>query len=381
MKRFGPLGLVCLLLGLLAAVPASSAAAAPACVRPSGVYKDPAKWSQRITDAKGVWPLTTGSGQTVAVVGSGVDPDNAQLSGHVTVLGGGGDDCDGRGTFAAGIVAARSNSATTFVGLAPGVRLLAVKYTQAMSNGEDAEADPNALATAIDNSVGAGATVVLVVLPTYRSSPGLEGAVRNAIGHGVVVVSPAMATDAGVKTYPTSLPGVVAVGAVDEKGAPLQAESGDYLTMSAPGADVVSTSAKTSGVGQIWGLGEHPPIYSSAAYVAGAVALMKAYRPGLTPAQVTSRLVATANRPANGAHDPRLGWGMLDVTSAVTAELPGERTQDGRPQFVVPAHVDPTPPPHNRAPGWLAISFVLIGVLSVFGVRIYRRGKERGWQP
>jgi hypothetical protein len=378
-RRWAPLGAVAVLLGLLVAVPASAAADSP-CVAPTGVYKDPAKWSQKVTNAKDVWPLGNGAGQTVAVIGTGVDPHNPQFGSRVTVLGGGGDDCDGRGTFAAGLVGAQPNPATTFVGLAPGARLLGVKYTQAMTNGTDAEPDPNALASAINSSVTSGATIILVVLPAYRTTASLTSAVRNAVTRGVVVVSPAMATDAGVKTYPTALPGVIGVGAVDDKGAPLQAESGDYITMVAPGADVVSTSAKTAGVGQIWGLSEHPPIYSSAAYVAGAVALVRSYRPNLNPQQVANRLIATANRPPSGGRDPKLGWGMLDVTAAVTAELPGERGSDGRAEFVVPAAVTPGPAPHDRVPGLLALTGVLLGIFAVIAVRVYRRGQARGWR-
>ncbi|TDP95053.1 S8 family serine peptidase [Labedaea rhizosphaerae] len=381
MKRLAPLGLVCVVLGLLVAPASSVAVAAPPCVTPTGVYKDPPKWSQKVTETKDVLPLATGAGQTVAVIGTGVDPHNPQFGSRVTVLGGGGDDCDGRGTFAAGIVAAQPNPATTFVGMAPGARLLGVKYTQAMTNGNDAEPDPNALASAITNSVSSGATVILVVLPAYRTTPALTTAVRNAINAGVVVVSPAMGTQQGVKTYPTALPGVIGVGAVDDKGAPLQTESGDYITMVAPGADVVSTSAKTAGVGQIWGLGDHPPIYSGAAYVAGAVALVRSYRPGLNPEQVANRLIATANRPPSGGRDPKLGWGMLDVTAAVTAELPGEREGDSRPEFIVPAAAAVEPAPHDRAPGWLAVGGVVLGVLAVVAVRVYRRGQARGWRP
>jgi len=174
---------------------------------------------------------------------------------------------------------------------------------------------------------------------------------------------------------------VIGVGAVDDKGAPLQTESGDYITMVAPGADVVSTSAKTAGVGQIWGLSDHPPIYSGAAYVAGAVALLRSYRPGLNPEQVGNRLIATANRPPSGGRDPKLGWGMLDVTAAVTAELPGEREGDSRAEFVVPKPAPVGPAPHDRAPGWLAVGSVLLGVFVVIAVRVYRRGQARGWRP
>ena len=380
-RRYALVGAVCALLG---AVPVGSAgaASAPPCVTPAGVYREPAKWAQRLTDASDVWPLADGSGQVVAVVGTGVDPANAQLSGRVTALGAAADDCDGRGTFAAGIVAAQPDPATTFAGVAPGAQVLGVKFTEATNGGAAAEPDPDQLAAAITASVGGGATVVLVVLPAYRTSPALESAVQSAVAAGVVVVSPALSQKAGVRSYPTSLPGVIGVGAVDEVGAPVQQEAGQYISLAAPGKDVVSTSAKTDGkVGHLWGLADNPPIYASAAFVAGAVALIRSYHPTLTPPEILDRLIATANRPPSGGRDQWLGWGVLDVPAAVTAELTTPTRSDARPHTVIPAAAPVEPAPHAKAPGWLAVGGVVFGVLAVVGVRLYRRGKARDWQP
>jgi membrane-anchored mycosin MYCP len=372
---------VCVLLGAVPVVSAG-AASAPPCVTPAGVYREPAKWAQRLTDASDVWPLADGEGQLVAVVGTGVDPSNPQFADRVTTLGASGDDCDGRGTFAAGIVAAQPDPATTFAGVAPGARLLGVKYTEATSGGAGAEPDPDQLAAAITASVGGGATVVLVVLPAYRTSPALESAVRDAVAAGAVVVSPALSQKAGVRSYPTSLPGVIGVGAVDEAGAAVQQEAGDYISLAAPGADVVSTSAKTDGkVGHLWGLEDSPPVYASAAFVAGAAALIRSYHAGLTPEQVLDRLIATANRPPSGGRDSRLGWGVLDVPAAVTAELTDPSRRDLRPSTVTPAAAPAVPAPHDRAPGWLAVAGVVFGVLAIVGVRLYRRGRAAGWRP
>lgn len=380
-RRYALAGVLCALLGTVPVVSAG-AAAAPPCVTPAGVYRDPAKWAQRLTDATDVWPLANGAGQVVAVVGTGVDPGNAQLAGRVTAIGAAADDCDGRGTFAAGIVAAQPDPATTFAGLAPGARVLGVKYTEALSSGAGAEPDPDQLAAAITASVDAGATVVLVVLPAYRTSPALESAVAGAVAAGVVVVAPALSGKGGVRSYPTSLPGVIGVGAIDEAGAPVQQESGPYISLAAPGSDVVSTAAKTDGeVGHVWGLEDSPPVYASAAYIAGAVALVRSYHPTLTPDQVLDRLVATANRPPSGGRDSWLGWGVLDVPAAVTAELTTPRHAAARPSTVVPAAAPADPAPHARTPGWLAVAGVLGGVLAVVSARLYRRGKARGWHP
>src|SRR6476469_4092469 len=87
---------------------------------PAGVYRDAAGWAQRLTDPARIWPLTNGAGALVAVLGTGVDAGNTQFARGQVVAGSDGDDCDGRGTFAAGIVAARPNPSTTFTGMAPG---------------------------------------------------------------------------------------------------------------------------------------------------------------------------------------------------------------------------------------------------------------------
>jgi hypothetical protein len=353
------------------------ASAAPQCVRPTGVYREPPTWAARLTDARSVWPLTTGVGQTVAVLGTGVDPRSPQF-GPGRVLPGATDDCDGRGTFAAGIVAARPDPATTFVGMAPGVRILPVKYTETTENG--GAPDPDRLAGAVSSAVGAGATVVLVVAPAMRNSPGLARAVRDAVARDVVVVSPAVGDKASARSYPTGLPGVLGVGAVGEGGGAVQGESGSHILISAPGKDVVGTSARTGGkVGHIWGLSS-PPLYAAAAYVAGAVALVRAYRPELRASQVVQRVVSTASRPAGGLRDPRLGWGVLDVGAAVTASL-GEAVA-GRASVApfVPAAAPPEPVVHRRLPGVLALAGVLLAVAAVVSVGVFRRGRARGWR-
>jgi hypothetical protein len=272
-------------------------------------------------------------------------------------------DCDGRGTFAAGIVAARPNPATTFTGMAPGARVLGIRYTETTTDGSTNGPDPDALAGAIDHAVAAGAGVVLVVVPSLQTSPALETAVRKAVSRGVVVVSPAVADEPGLRSYPTSLPGVIGVGAHNRTGAPIQEETGDYVSIAAPGDALVSTAAGTAGgLGHRWGV--HDPAFA-AAYVAGAVVLVRAYRPGLTPAQILVRLTATANRPPGGGHDPRLGWGVLDVPAAVSAELPAASPGVAVPATVVPAAAPVRPAARPRLPGVLALLGLTAAVLVV----------------
>jgi membrane-anchored mycosin MYCP len=357
-------------IGMLVVV-TPQAEAAQQCATPAGVYRDAAGWAQRLTDPARIWPLTNGAGQLVAVLGTGVDARNAQFAAGQVVTGSDSTDCDGRGTFAAGIVAARPSPETTFTGMAPGAEVLGLRYTETTTDGGGGGPEPDALAEAVDRAVAAGAGVVLVVVPSWRDSPKLDAAVRNAIARGTVVISPATADQPGIQSYPTSLPGVVGVGAHDRAGAPVQNESGDYVVLAAPGDGLVSTAPGTGGrPGHRWGIKD--PAFA-AAYVAGAVALMRAYRPELGPAEVLARLTATANRLPGGGHDPRLGWGVLDVPAAVSAELPSQGQTSAPPTTVAPAAAPMPPAPRPRLPGVLALLGLAAAVLVAVTATVLTR--------
>lgn len=347
----------------------SPVAAAQQCASPAGNYAGPVNWAQKLVGAQRLWPLTEGAGQRVAVLAPGVEAAG-QLAGRVREAQSG--DCDGRGTFAAGIIAAQPDPDTTFAGIAPGSQVLSVRT----------QADPDALAAGISRAVEGGASVIAVVTPAASGSGALSAAVRNALSRNVVVVSAAAGDKPGVRTYPSAYSGVLAVGAIDANGAVVSGESGDHLSLAAPGADLVSVSA--GGRGHRWGVGGAG---FAAAHVAGAAALVRGYRPELTAEQVRTRLLVTAGG-AGGAHDPRQGWGVLDAYSAVTAELPagvaaplaGESTSAGpRPTAAIAAG-PVAPPPHDKLPGALAVLGVLAAGVAVVATAAVRRGRARGWR-
>lgn len=360
------------------------AAAAGTCSGPQGVYQS-GSWAQNLIDAPRIWPLANGTGVTVAVLGTGVDGGNPQLTGQLdapvqrTAGYGGAADCAGYGTFDAGIVAAQPNSRTTFAGIAPGARILPVRYTDLTGT---SAGDPDDLAGAIGEAVSDGANVILIAVPAASDSANLRNAVRQAYNAGDVVVSPAVGGD-GAVSYPTADARVLGVGAVNQSGAAVKAESGDYIKLAAPGADLVSTAARTNGaVGQIWQLQD--PSFASAAYVAGVVALLKSYRPGLTPAQIEARLTLTATRKSTG-QDPQLGWGVLDAYDAVTAELPADATDPsgrraGAAGAVAPAASRAAAPPPYRIAGLITILGLLVAGGALVAAVTIRRGRARRWR-
>jgi hypothetical protein len=346
-------------------------------------------WAVELLGPRRIWPLTTGQGVRVAVLGTGVDADNAQFrpgqveTGRDVLAGrrGADDDCDGRGTFAAGLIAAVPNDQTTVVGLAPGVSVLPVRYTQATRQGENV-VDPGRLADAVDAAVSGGAQVICVVVPATTDSPGLRAAVNRALAADVVVVSPAApgAQNRGGISFPTAQPGVLAVGAFGPDGAAISPEAGDHLRVAAPGRGLVSLAAGTDGkVGHAAPVDD--PAYA-AAYVAGTVALVRSYRPGLSAPEVVTRIERTASRVATAGRHPQLGWGMVDPYRAVTEEGVGRTAGAGEdaPQMVAAAR----PTNGNELDGRM-VALVLAGLgaaLAVgIGTAVVRRGRARGWRP
>ncbi|HEY3707734.1 MAG TPA: S8 family serine peptidase [Amycolatopsis sp.] len=376
-------GLVALGLPVVAATPADALAQ---CANPSGTYTGAVPWGQRLVDPQRLWPLSRGDGQLVAVIGTGVDGQNAQFA-PGQVLGGSGaapSDCDGRGTIAAGIVGAQPDDATTFTGIAPGAKILPLRYTE--SNGSSAEGggDPGALAGAIGTALDRGATVLLIAVPAGSDSPALDAAVDRARASGAVVVSPAAATQQGAHSYPTASSGVLAVGSTNQAGQPVQTESGDYLGVAAPGANLVSTSAGGGGaVAHRWPVTD-PGL--AAAYVAGVAALVRAAHPDLTGDQVVTRLTLTASRPPSGAHDPHRGWGVVDAYAAVSSTLPadvlgpGVQVRSAPVPAVVPAAAAARPAT-DLAAGVIALGGVVAAAAAGVAVAAVRRGKRRSWRP
>jgi membrane-anchored mycosin MYCP len=372
---------VCLLAttGALAVVPPPVAAAAgSSCVHSQGVYTTGTPWAQNLVDAPRIWPLSTGSGITVAVLGTGVDASNPQFAAGavkqaISTTGGidGAADCAGYGTFAAGIVAAQQNPSTTFAGIAPGAHILPVRFTDA-GPGNDQGADPVALATAITDAVNAHASVILVAVPATTDDPALRAAVHAAGQAGDVVVAPAIGGQDGQISYPAADPGAIGVAALTENGTVATSQRG---AIAAPGADLVGLAANSGGaLGQVWTLQD--PSFASAAYVAGVVALMRAYPPlsGLTPDQIANRLTSTASKAASGT-------AIVNAYAAVTAELPTTTGKTGLPNRPVAMAAAPDANgPADRIAGLFAILGVLLAGVIIVAAGSIRRARARGWR-
>ncbi|GGT72776.1 type VII secretion-associated serine protease mycosin [Streptomyces althioticus] len=291
------------------------------------------QWALDALHTDQVWPTTRGAGVTVAVLDTGVEADHPDLDGNVLqgkdLVGFGareGDEAWARhGTAMAGIIAGHGHgpgNGDGVLGVAPEAKILPVRVILEDKDPARAKARStrgNALAEGIRWAADHGADVINLSLGDDSASAhpeeGEDEAIQYALRKGVVVV--ASAGNGGEKgdriSYPAAYPGVIAATAVDRYGtrAPFSTRRW-YATVSAPGVDVIIADPDHKYY-EGWGTS------AAAAFVSGAVALVKAAHPDLTPAQIKRLLEDTArNAPAAGRDDSR-GFGFIDPAAAIEA--------------------------------------------------------------
>jgi type VII secretion-associated serine protease mycosin len=286
----------------------------------------------RIPDAQRV---TTGEGVTVAVIDSGVDATNIDLSGQVVSgacasnPGPGGDqdpaeDFDGHGTGMAGIIAAKGGDDGHALGISPGVRVMPFCVD---ATNIDQYVDEQEIAQGIIYASDHGASVISISLGATRpTSIGLQRAVGYALAHNVVVVAAGGNVSQGATSVAdvARIPGVVAVTGMTRTGTFWSGSAqGSEAGIAAPAVDITSTDStqktdKPNTSAYATGSGTS----GAAAIVSGVVALIRAKYPTLDAVNVINRLVKTADDKGAPGRDPQYGYGVVDPVRALTADVP-----------------------------------------------------------
>lgn len=353
------------------------------------------QWALDALHTDRIWPTTRGAGVTVAVLDTGVEADHPDLHGNVLegkdLVGFGareGDEAWARhGTAMAGIIAGHGHGpgdGDGVLGVAPEAKILPVRVILEDKDPARAKARSsrgNALAEGIRWAADHGADVINLSLGDDSASahpePGEDEAIQYALRKGVVVV--ASAGNGGEKgdriSYPAAYPGVIAATAVDRYGtrAPFSTRRW-YAAVSAPGVDVIIADPDHKYY-EGWGTS------AASAFVSGAVALLKAAHPDLTPAQVKRLLEDTArNAPASGRDDSR-GYGFIDPAAAIEA---ADRLKPEGLKAAAYGDEYFGPGPAADAPGddtadWAApLAGGVGGVLLVVAVVLWRGRRESG---
>ncbi|MDQ7810883.1 type VII secretion-associated serine protease mycosin [Amycolatopsis sp. A133] len=360
------------------------------CLPPPVSAEPGVPWAQQRLVPERVWPLTKGAGVTVGVVDTGVDAQTPQLAGGRVQRGqdvanpGGGPadaDCFGHGTFVAGIIAAGARPDTGFAGIAPEATILPIRCATLTPDGSPPVLTAVQMADGIRAAVDGGARVVNISASTNVPDPELEKSVQHAADRDVVVVASAAnsAQQGDPVTYPAAFPGVLAVGAVDATGKKADfSQTGGFLSLVAPGVGV--TSVGPGGAGHWLGSGTS----YAAPFVAGVAALVRAYHPQLSAAQVKRRLELTADHPAAALPDPGFGWGTVNAVAAVTTVLPEETGGLGPVVTPAPAPVPPVPPVAGAGATVALAAAVAVPVVALVALlfsRLLRGARTRRWLP
>ncbi|WP_246127567.1 S8 family serine peptidase [Amycolatopsis rhizosphaerae] len=368
-------------------------ASAQQCGGPGGVVV-PVPWSQRLLAAEQVWPLSTGAGQRVAVVSTGIT-DNPLLAGHIAEradvfpggrqTGGGSGDCLGVGTGVSGIIAAQRTETVGFHGMAPDVQILAANVAgDAYPSGRNPKdtVAPETLAAGINWAVDHRASVIAVPTITYQDADVLRQAVRRALDHDIVVVAAVGETSTnetpGLVPYPAGYDGVLGVGAIGENGLLAQNSRPSRVDLVAPGANVVTTYP-------VNGLGSASGTAFATAYVAGTVALTRAYRPQLSAVDIARRLLATATPAPEGTGSTGYGHGIVSPVHAVSDEVVAGNPEQLPPAapIVVSPEVRAREAAEQHGQDWAfglaAAGLAMVALLAAI-VLFGPRGRRRRWR-
>ena len=205
-------------------------------------------WGLDAVRGSEVWSVTRGAGINVVVLDSGMDYEHPDLK---PVYAGGANFIDPtkpplddffHGTHVAGTIAATNNEFGT-VGIAPDVKLWAVKVLDQQGKGYDEQ-----IAAGLDwvmskaKEVG-GRWVVNMSFGASAEGGKLEReAVAKAVEQDIILVAATGNNGSANLDYPAKFTGVIPIGAVDAEGQRASFSAyGGHMALVAPGVDLPST--------------------------------------------------------------------------------------------------------------------------------------------
>ncbi|HEY3265351.1 MAG TPA: S8 family serine peptidase [Armatimonadota bacterium] len=276
--------------------------------------------------APAAWDLDTGiNSVVVAVVDSGISYSHADLAANMwhnpgEIAGNGIDDdgdgyvddvygiapvdgtadpvdTQGHGTWVAGTIGAVGNNGQGVTGVLWNVKLMALKFTNQQATGAASDAVTCIQYATLMRQRGVNVRVINASWAT-GSSQALQDALTAAGNAGILTVCAAMNTSSNNDTSPVypgnySLPSLMTVAASDASDnlASFSNWGPTTVHIAAPGVNIQTTS-NTGLTAYAYSSGTS----FSAAYVAGAAAMLFDYQPAMTPPEAKALLMDTADK-------------------------------------------------------------------------------------
>ncbi|HEU5034586.1 MAG TPA: YDG domain-containing protein, partial [Mycobacteriales bacterium] len=253
--------------------------------------------------------VTPSGSATIAVVDTGVDGSNEDLSGRLVDgwSAFGTDpttDPNGHGTWVSSIAAAATDNGSGIAGVDyAGAKVMPIQALDSSGQGQDSD-----VVAGVTWAADHGADVILMAFSDPSYSQALQDAVEYAWSQGAVVVAATGNGGSSTNTYPAGDAKVVGVSATDSSDALWSGSNyGQDTFLAAPGVGVVA-DAVGGGTKSVTGTS------ASAAIVAGTAALLKANDSSASNGTIVGRLARNAD-PAGTAS--QTGNGRVNVARAL----------------------------------------------------------------
>lgn len=255
----------------------------------------------------------SGQGVVIAVIDTGVDPENLDIAPNLSPLST--DIVERRGSLKGGdphglgvaLLAAGAYNGERTMGVAHGATILAIRADNEQGCAGECLYRSQELAAAILYAVENGAAVINLSLggPSAMRAPVVE-ALKHAADAGVIMVASGGNNRRSQPNYP-------ARHAPDEGIAGMMVVAGPHDDRGRRAA-----VANRAGVAVDWFISAPGPRSSmSVAYVSGALALLREAYPDLPPRETVLALLEGARDAGESGPDRDFGWGLLDIEGAL----------------------------------------------------------------
>lgn len=228
----------------------------------------------------------------------------------------------GHGTHVAGLIAANSD-ARGIVGAAPSmIKIMPLKVINRDVNGfvYKNQVITNLIADAIGFAAQNGADIINLSLgwPEIINTPKIQFAIKRAQDLGILIVAATGNNNKNIPTYPCATPGVLCVGAMDNRGEITEFSNfSGKVDMVAPGEDIVSLHPQNleSRIMRIQGLEVKRGSSQASPYVAAVAATLKYLFPEITLNEMRARLLLSSLPIASQSKTVK--FGRLSMSEAI----------------------------------------------------------------